>query len=141
MSVLERGPELLLLVEDERARSTHPLQRGVDHPEGAEEDQAALEALQQAVRMQPRFCVGYFRMGQVYFEQGEFAQADEALTQSLNADPSCAERYQEAYALRGEVRARLGRREEAMSDFERCVELGATSTAGRSCQNFLEDTN
>jgi len=107
----------------------------------AHDDQAALEALQQAVRMQPRFCVGYFRMGQIYFGRSEFDHADEALTQSLDADPSCAERYQEAYALRGEVRARLGRREEAMSDFERCVELGATSTAGRSCQHFLEDTN
>jgi len=105
------------------------------------DDEAALQALGEAVRVQPRFCVGYFRMGQVYFRQDQLEDADRALTESIDADPSCAERYQEAYALRGEVRARLGRREAAMSDFEHCVELGARSEAGRSCQHFLEETN
>ena len=106
-----------------------------------EHDPAALRALEQAVRMQPRFCVGYFRMGQVYLGQERLDDADRVLTQAIEADPSCTESYQEAYALRGEVRARLGRREEALSDFEHCVELGARSAAGQSCQHFLEESN
>ncbi|NOY94545.1 MAG: tetratricopeptide repeat protein [Deltaproteobacteria bacterium] len=105
------------------------------------DDEAALQALREAVQAQPRFCVGYFRMGQVFFAQERLDDADRALTEALDADPSCGESYQEAYALRGEVRARLGRREDAISDFEHCVELGARSESGRSCQHFLEETN
>jgi len=105
------------------------------------DDAGALESLSNAVRAQPRFCVGFYRMAQIYFGQEEFEQADRALTQSLEADPSCAEQYQEAYALRGEVRARLGQRDDAISDLERCVELGARTPSGEACQHFLEDTN
>ena len=43
--------------------------------------------------------------------------------------------------LRGEARAQLGLRQDAIADFERCVELSADSEAGRACQGYLEATH
>ncbi len=97
----------------------------------------AVEALQQAVRVQPRFCVGYYRLGQTWFAMERFDAAEEALTQALEADERCSEVYQSAWKLRGEVRARLGKRDEAVADFERCIELGERTEDGRACQRLL----
>ncbi len=101
---------------------------------------AAQEALEQAVRVQPRFCLGHYQLGRTLFAMERFEEADEALTQALEADERCGQFYQDAWALRGETRARLGRRDEAITDFERCVEIGAQTEAGRSCRRFLEGT-
>ncbi|GAB4110820.1 MAG: hypothetical protein OHK0013_46730 [Sandaracinaceae bacterium] len=110
----------------------------------------ATEALQQAVRLQPQFCNGWYRLGQVGFALGRaaadgepggdpqgFARAEEALTHALEVDRDECRALQEAWLLRGETRARLGRREEAISDFERCVELSANTEAGQACAGFL----
>lgn len=99
---------------------------------------AALDALDHALRLQPRFCVGHYRVGQVRFAMHELMEAEQALTQALESDPSCATGFQEAYSLRGQVRAQNGRREDAISDFERCLEMGSTTETGRACQRFLQ---
>jgi tetratricopeptide (TPR) repeat protein len=101
----------------------------------------ALDALQQAVRIQPRYCVGWYRIGQVHVAQERFEQAEQSLTRALEADERCSRFYQDAWRLRGEVRARLGHREDAVADFERCVELSASSEAGQACRRFLETTH
>jgi type IV pilus assembly protein PilF len=100
----------------------------------------ALAALQRAVRMQPRFCVGYYRIGRVYFDQARFEEAEQALVQAIEADETCSEArdFQAAWRLRGETRARLGLREDALADFERCVVLGPQTDEGRRCQAFLD---
>lgn len=110
----------------------------------------ATDALQQAVRLQPLFCTGWYRLGQVGFAHGEahaadasggdpegFAHAEDALTHALEVDDEGCRALQEAWLLRGETRARLGRRDEAIQDFERCVELAANTEAGRACAGFL----
>ncbi|MBX7197663.1 MAG: tetratricopeptide repeat protein [Sandaracinaceae bacterium] len=110
----------------------------------------AKEALEQAVRLQPQFCNGWYRIGQVAFAEGQlageqqpggdpqgYAHADEALTRALEVDRDECRALQDAWLLRGETRARLGRREEAIADFERCVELDANTEAGRACAGFL----
>jgi tetratricopeptide (TPR) repeat protein len=102
------------------------------------EYQQAKEALEQAVRVQPRFCLGHYQLGRTLFAMERFEEAEEALTLALEADERCERFYQDAWALRGETRARLGRRDEAIGDFERCVELGARTEAGESCQRFLQ---
>jgi tetratricopeptide (TPR) repeat protein len=109
----------------------------------------AQQALEQAVQVQPRFCVGWFRIGQVQFRLAEalspeeggteaFQRADEALTHALEIDDEGCRQLQDAWRLRGETRSRLGRREDAVSDFERCVEIGGQTEAGRACAGFLE---
>lgn len=101
---------------------------------------AALEALQQAVRLQPRFCLGYFRMGQVFYRQEQYELAEEALVRALEVDSSCGDtpHFQVAWKLRGEVRAMLGLVDEARSDLEQCIELGPRTSIGLECQAFLD---
>ena len=54
-------------------------------------------------------------------EQSEPAQ--ERLDRLLELEDQTCQRMQAAWRLRGEVRATLGNREGAITDFERCVEL------------------
>ena len=99
----------------------------------------AKQALEEAVRVQPRFCLGHYQLGRTLFAMEQFDEAEEALTLALEADERCERFYQEAWALRGETRARLGRRDEAIADFERCVELGARTEVGESCERYLSE--
>lgn len=110
----------------------------------------ARDALHQAVRLQPQFCGAWYRLGVIHFAEGRlaadgqsggdaqgFARAEEALTHALEVDRDECRALQDAWLLRGETRARLGRREEAVADFERCIELDAHTEAGRACAGFL----
>jgi type IV pilus assembly protein PilF len=102
--------------------------------------QPALEALGEAVRVNPQYCEGHYRIGAVHAELEQLDVAEADLTRAVEVHPDCA-RFQDAWRLRGEVRARLGHREDAISDFERCVELSASSDAGLACRRFLETTH
>ena len=99
----------------------------------------AEEALMRAVKQEPRFCVGYFHLGRTYVKVEQFEKADHALTQALEADERC-KIFQDAWHLRGETRMKLGQRDDARADFERCVELGSRNEAGAACTRYLEAT-
>jgi type IV pilus assembly protein PilF len=103
----------------------------------SEEYVEALTALEQAVSIQPRFCLGYYNMGRVHVAQENLERAEEALTRAIEADEDCTERYQPAYRLRGEVRARLGRRHDAVDDLERCVEIAPDTSDADACRRLL----
>lgn len=103
------------------------------------QNKKAIEALLRAVKQEPRFCVGYFHLGRGYMKLEELEKADQALTQALQADERC-EVFQDAWHLRGETRMKLGHRDDARADFERCVELGAKTDAGAACTRYLEAT-
>lgn len=102
----------------------------------------AIEPLRNAVQVQPRFCVGHHFLGRALFELGRFEDAEHALVAALEADPSCADapQLQNAWRLRGETRARLGRHADAVSDLERCAALGPDTQDGRACQRLLDAT-
>jgi type IV pilus assembly protein PilF len=101
----------------------------------------AVEALNQAVRHQARFCLGYYRLGQTYTALRDFVNAEDALTRCLEVSDESCKTLQSAWHLRGEARAQLGQRQDAIADFERCVELSSASEAGRACQGYLEATH
>ena len=105
------------------------------------EYQEAVKSTMEAVRIQPRFCVGYYTMGQALWHMQQYVDAERALVSAIEADPSCSDdpRLQGAWRLRGEVRARLGHRRDAVADLERCVELAPYSNDGRMCQTLLGD--
>ena len=103
--------------------------------------QQAIEALTQAVRHQSRFCLGFYRLGQSYVALRQYEQAEDALTRCLEVPDEGCKNLQAAWHLRGEARAQLGMRQDAIADFERCVELSAESDAGRTCQGYLEATH
>jgi Tfp pilus assembly protein PilF len=99
----------------------------------------AAESLVRSVKLHPRFCVGYFRLGQTYLKMRQFEKAEQALTSAISADERCAA-FQDAFHLRGEARMNLGTREDARADFERCVEIEANNDTGKSCSRYLEAT-
>lgn len=104
--------------------------------------QETIESTMEAVRIQPRFCVGYFTMGRALTRMELWREAENALSQALGADPSCKDslQLQGAWRLRGEVRAHLGHHQDAVADLERCVEISPYSNDGRMCQAMLEGT-
>lgn len=106
------------------------------------EYQETVKSTMEAVRIQPRFCVGYYTMAQALWHLQQLEDAERALVSALGADPSCADsrQLQGAWRLRGEVRARLGHRRDAVADLERCVELDPYSNDGRMCQSLLGAT-
>ena len=99
----------------------------------------AIDALVRAVRLRPNFCVGYYRLGTAYMNTKQHEEAEQALTQAIEADKRCGT-FQDAWHLRGEARMKLGQRDDARADFERCVELDAHTDAGKSCSRYLEAT-
>lgn len=106
------------------------------------EYEEAVKSTMEAVRLQPRFCVGYYTMGRALWRLQQLKEAERALVSAIEADPSCTNdrRLQGAWRLRGEVRAQLGHRRDAVADLERCVELDPYTNDGRMCQTLLEDS-
>lgn len=104
------------------------------------EYQETVKSTMEAVRLEPRFCVGYYTLGRAFWHLQQMKDAERALVSALEVDPACgkARELQGAWRLRGEVRARLGHRRDAIADLERCVELDPYSNDGRMCQNLLE---
>ena len=101
----------------------------------------AVTALTQAIRHQGRFCLGHYRLGRTYLALRDFERAEEALTHCVEVPDEGCQNLQDAWHLRGQARAHLGRRSDAIGDFERCVELSADNATGRACQSYLEVTH
>lgn len=106
-------------------------------------------ALAQAVASQPNFCLGWYRLASVQFEEYRadntcttcLGQSEESVNRALgNTDEAC-QAFQEAWSLRGHVRAQRGQHDESVADFERCVELGTASEVGQSCRNMLSGSD
>jgi len=106
------------------------------------EYQETVKSTMEAVRIQPRFCVGYYTMARAFWHMQQLPDAERALVSALGVDESCASapQLQGAWRLRGEVRARLGHRRDAVADLEQCVELDPYSNDGRMCQTLLEES-
>ena len=98
----------------------------------------AISALEQAVRLQRDFCLGYLRLGRAYLATEDFTRAETALSRVVEVDNETCNTTQEAWQLRGEARAGLGHRDDAAADFERCVELGQETDSGHACRHSLD---
>jgi tetratricopeptide (TPR) repeat protein len=96
----------------------------------------AIETLTRSVHLRRDFCVGHYRLGRAFLATRDFERAEQSLTAAVEADKRC-DVFQDAWQLRGEARMNLGNREDARSDFERCVELSPKSDAGQACRRFL----
>jgi Flp pilus assembly protein TadD len=90
----------------------------------------AAAALRKALFDQPKFCVGHYRLAQVYKQQNELEHAREEL-ELLFADKACP--IQEAYHLGGLVTLKLGDRERARVLLSRCLELAPRSCLAKEC--------
>lgn len=86
---------------------------------------------------QPRFCVGHYRLGVAYEKRGELALAESSYSSAVAVDdPACRE-LQDAWQGRAVVRTKLGRRDEARQDLQRCKEISSETRAGRACVREL----
>lgn len=98
--------------------------------------QKAIDSLSRAVRLRRDFCVGHYRLGRAFLATKEFDKAEQSFTAAVEVDKRC-DVFQDAWQLRGEARMNMGNREDARSDFERCVELQPRSDSGQACSRYL----
>lgn len=83
--------------------------------------------------IEPKFCVGHYRLASAYEKKGDLNRAEAELTHALTTDRPECQALQDAWEARGNVRQRLGRLEEAAADFNQCAELGPKSRTGKRC--------
>lgn len=93
----------------------------------------AIDALGRAVAAQPLFCVGSYRLGLSFEKKGELAAARDALTKAVETDRPECKGLQDAFAVRARVLGKLGDREAARADLERCLKLSAETPLGKRC--------
>ena len=96
----------------------------------------AEQALERSVAAQPRFCVGFYRLGLVQERKDHPEAAIESFTRALQADSRCAG-LQEALLHRAKSYVRVAKHDLAQSDLSRCVELSQDTLAGKECAAIL----
>lgn len=97
----------------------------------------AIDALSKAVALRPSFCWADYRLGLAYEKKGIWQQAVKELSKAVEpVDPACRN-LQDAYWARGRVFARMGKKNEAHSDFVTCAQLAPETEAGKACRKVL----
>ncbi len=97
---------------------------------------AGIASLKNAVT-EPRFCVGHYRLGVGFEKKGDPGQAEQAFTNAVSVDdPSCSS-LQDAWEARGRVRVKLGKANDARSDYQRCAEISKETQTGKTCVREL----
>ena len=91
----------------------------------------AAQALRKALFDNPKFCVGHYRLAQVFKAENELDHAREELD-LLFGDKACSG-LQEAYHLGGLISLKLNDRERARDLFLTCVKLAPKSCMAREC--------
>ncbi|MFO0626740.1 MAG: tetratricopeptide repeat protein [Polyangiales bacterium] len=95
-------------------------------------DEAA-QTLERAVAMQPQFCVGFTRLGELRLQQADATRAIEALDRALAIPLRGCNAIQEAWLLRARAHTQLQHAEQARGDLQRCVEIAPRSAEGLAC--------
>jgi type IV pilus assembly protein PilF len=97
----------------------------------------ALDALRRSVAAQPLFCEGQYRLGLAYEKKGELTLSREVLSKALEpkqtGQAACRQRLQDAFDARARVAMKLGLKDDARTDLERCREVAATTPVGQRC--------
>jgi type IV pilus assembly protein PilF len=93
----------------------------------------AIDALRRSLAAQPMFCVGNYRLGLAYEKKGELSLAQEAFTKALETDRPECQKLQDGFAARARVADKLGQRDRAREDLERCRDLAPTTLVGKRC--------
>ncbi len=94
----------------------------------------AMTELRQSVLMNPDYCVGRYRLAQVYLDYEMTEQALEEIERVI-ADDRCP--IQDAHRVAGIARMRLGFDPGASEAFESCLELAPRSCLANACRQFL----
>jgi type IV pilus assembly protein PilF len=95
----------------------------------------AMTELRQSVLMNPDYCVGRYRLAQVYLDYEMTEQALEEAERVI-ADDRCP--IQDAYRVAGIARMRLGQQQDANEAFAGCSELAPRSCLANACRQFSQ---
>jgi tetratricopeptide (TPR) repeat protein len=95
---------------------------------------SATAQLRQAVLINPDYCVGHYRLAQVYLEAGQPQKAREH-AQMVVDEPRCP--IQDAYRILGVAIVRSGEAEGASEAFQGCTELAPRSCLAGECRKLL----
>jgi type IV pilus assembly protein PilF len=96
---------------------------------------SATAELRQAVLMNPDYCVGRYRLAQVYLEVGAHEAAIEQAA-VVAGDPRCP--IQDAHRILGAARLRSGHDADASAAFASCVELAPRSCLAHQCERMID---
>ena len=95
---------------------------------------SATASLRQAVLINPDYCVGHYRLAQVYLDTG---LTENALEHSVKVMESERCPIQDAYRIAGVARLRLGQDADAQEAFRKCVEIAPRSCLAADCDRLL----
>jgi type IV pilus assembly protein PilF len=98
----------------------------------------AITALKRSLFDQPQFCVGQYRLGQVFYDKGEYELASERLQEAITTKAPGCDQMQEAYFLLGMTYLRLDLFEDALSAFDTCYQLNPKTPVGLDCTKVKE---
>jgi Tfp pilus assembly protein PilF len=96
-----------------------------------------IASLKNSVAAEPRFCLGFYRLGVAYEKKGDLPLADANFSTAV--DSEACKTLQGAFEERARVRQKLGQAELARTDFEHCKGLAPDSLAGKRCARSLEE--
>ena len=85
-----------------------------------ESRRAVLDVYEKAVTQNPMLVYAWYNKGNLYYEAEDYRQAEENYSQALSLNSE----FGEAYYNRGLARMKLGKKEDAFSDFSKAGELG-----------------
>ncbi|PRQ05901.1 Tetratricopeptide repeat protein [Enhygromyxa salina] len=94
----------------------------------------AMTELRQSVLMNPDYCVGRYRLAQVYLDYEMTEQALEEAERVIS-DERCP--IQDAHRVAGIARMRLGQGAGASEAFQSCLELAPRSCLANACRQFM----
>jgi type IV pilus assembly protein PilF len=94
----------------------------------------ATTELRQSVLMNPDYCVGRYRLAQVYLDYKLTEEALEQIERVID-DERCP--IQDAHRVAGIARMRLGLGSGASEAFQSCLELAPRSCLANACRQFL----
>lgn len=98
----------------------------------------AIDALRRSLAAQPLFCVGAYRLGLAYEEKGDLTAARDAFTKAVETPSPDCQRLQDAFDARARVGGKLGLRDEARADLNKCVDIGSATPTGKKCAEQLK---
>ena len=98
----------------------------------------AVRALKRAVFLEPRFCVGHYRLGDAYFRRHEYDLATRSLESAVAVPDEACQRLQDAFRLLGLSRMHLRDREAALTGFTKCRDIDPETPEGRECQTYVQ---
>lgn len=95
----------------------------------------AMTELREALMLNPEYCVGRYRLAQVYLDADLSGPALDEIKQVVD-DPRCP--IQDAHRIAGVANMKLGDVGEAQREFRACVDMAPRSCLASECERFSQ---